>query len=85
MKNAKYIKRITIPSKVDGEADREIFYSVESPWNTQTEETIKRRAYNGEYTIEDDGQPEPTPSTESILLEIAADHEARLCEIELGV
>jgi hypothetical protein len=27
----------------------------------------------------------PEPSTEEILLEIAADHEARLCEIELGV
>lgn len=29
--------------------------------------------------------PEPEPTTEEILLEIAADHEARLCEIELGV
>lgn len=29
--------------------------------------------------------PEPEPTTEEILLELAADHEARLCEIELGV
>ena len=33
------------------------------------------------------GLPEETtePTTEEILLELAADHEARLCEIELGV
>ena len=33
-------------------------------------------------------EPEPVapePTTEEILLEIAADHEARLCSIELGV
>jgi hypothetical protein len=34
---------------------------------------------------EPEPEPEPEPSTEEILLEIAADHEARLCEIELGV
>ena len=30
-------------------------------------------------------RPAPPPSTEEVLLELAADHEARLCEIELGV
>lgn len=33
-------------------------------------------------------QPEPSapePATEEILLELAADHEARLCNLELGV
>ena len=29
--------------------------------------------------------PAPPPTTEEILLELAAEHEARLCEIELGV
>ena len=29
--------------------------------------------------------PAPPPTTDEILLELAADHEARLCEIELGV
>ena len=28
-------------------------------WNEANEEIAKREAYNGEYTIEDDGQPEP--------------------------
>ena len=29
--------------------------------------------------------PEPAPSTEEVLLEIAADHEERLCMMELGI
>ena len=30
---------------------------------------VKREAYNGEYTIEDDGEPEPTqePTTDDVL------------------
>lgn len=34
---------------------------------------------------EPEPEPEPEPTTDEILLELAADHEARLCEIELGV
>ena len=30
-------------------------------------------------------RPAPPPTTEEVLLELAADHESRLCEIELGV
>ena len=30
-------------------------------WSESNEEIAKREAYNGEYTIEDDGQPEPEP------------------------
>ena len=35
-------------------------------WNEANEEIAKREAYNGEYTIEDDGQEEPeaTPTLE---------------------
>ena len=64
---------------------RQIFPGVSLGWSEANEELAKREAYNGEYEIIDDGEPEPEPSTESILLELAADHEARLCEIELGV
>ena len=46
----------------------EILYPVEMGWNEINEETAKREAYNGEYTIEDDGQPEPdTASTDDVL------------------
>lgn len=38
-------------------------------WNKTNEEIAKKEAYNGEYTIEDDGQPEPVvePTTDEIL------------------
>ena len=32
---------------------------VEIGWNEINEEIAKREAHKGEYTIEDDGQPEP--------------------------
>lgn len=42
----------------------EILSPVIMGWNEANEEIAKREAYNGEYTIEDDGQPDPadTPS-----------------------
>ena len=30
------------------------------PYSAANEEIAKREAYNGEYTIEDDGEPDPT-------------------------
>ena len=38
-------------------------------WNEANEEIAKREAYNGEYTIEDDGQPEPVaePTMDDVL------------------
>ena len=39
--------------------DEETLCLVEMGWNEINEEIAKREAYNGEYTIEDDGQPEP--------------------------
>lgn len=44
----------------------EILSPVEMGWNEINEETAKREAYNGEYTIADDGQPEPITETERI-------------------
>ena len=32
------------------------------PWSEANEEIAKSEAYNGEYTIEDDGKPEPVPT-----------------------
>lgn len=39
----------------------EILSPVTMGWNEVNEEIAKREAYNGKYTIEDDGQPEPEP------------------------
>ena len=38
-------------------------------WNETNEEIAKREAYKGEYTIEDDGEPEPVkePTTDEVL------------------
>lgn len=38
----------------------QIFLDKSMPWNEANEEIAKREAHNGEYTTEDDGQPEPT-------------------------
>ena len=38
---------------------QQIFSEVTMGWSEANEEIAKREAYNGEYTIEDDGQPEP--------------------------
>lgn len=41
----------------------EILSPVTMGWNEANEEIAKKEAYNGEYTIEDDGQPEPISTT----------------------
>ena len=46
------------------------------------------RYIDGEFVHDPLPAPEAAeqePTTEEVLLEIAADHEARLCEMELGV
>lgn len=40
-------------------------------------------AYQGQITVENDGQPEPGPGAEDITLDMLADHEERLCMLEL--
>ena len=41
---------------------QQIFSEVTMGWNEANEEIAKAEAYNGEYTIEDDGKPEPAPT-----------------------
>lgn len=47
----------------------ESFYEKKMPYAESREEIAKAEAYNGEYTIEDDGQPEPETevSTDDVL------------------
>ena len=40
----------------------QVFSGVTSVWNEGNEKIAKAEAYNGEYTIEDDGEPEPAPT-----------------------
>ena len=37
----------------------QVFLDASIPYSEKNEEVAKKEAYNGEYTIEDDGQPEP--------------------------
>lgn len=38
------------------------FSAVVLGWSEANEKIAKAEAYNGEYTIEDDGEPEPAPT-----------------------
>ena len=46
---------------------QQIFSDVSMGWSESNEEIAKREAYNGEYTIEDDGQPESEPTEQEQL------------------
>lgn len=49
---------------------QQIFSGVTMGWSESNEESAKREAYNGEYTIEDDGEPDPPPTTEQRVSDI---------------
>lgn len=40
----------------------QVFSAVTLGWSAANEAIAKAEAYNGEYTIEDDGKPEPAPT-----------------------
>lgn len=40
----------------------QVFSEVSIGWSEANENIAKAEAYNGEYTIEDDGEPEPAPT-----------------------
>lgn len=49
--------------------EEEVLSSVTLPYSEKAENIAKREAYKGEYTIEDDGKPEPETeaSTDDVL------------------
>ena len=48
-----------ICTKTEPDTKKETLHDVTMNWNEANEEIAKKEAYNGEYTLEDDGQPEP--------------------------
>lgn len=54
----------------------EILSPVTMGWNEANEEIAKKEAHNGDYTIEDDGQPEP---------EAQSTPEQRIAELEAAL
>ena len=51
----------------DGEEVRLVFSGVMKQVSPETLEIAKREAYNGEYALIDDGQPEPEPTEQEQL------------------
>lgn len=73
MKVIKYQLCTEVNHGTEDEPDIEqVFSAVTLGWSEGNETIAKAEAYNGEYTIEDDGEPEPvTPPTND---ELAAEN-----------
>ena len=68
MKVLKYRLMAEVNHGTDEQPDiQQIFSDVTMGWNEVNEEIAKHEAYKGEYTIEDDGQPEPEPTEQEQL------------------
>ena len=55
------MKYIHYQMQMSSEEEEVILSDVKMNYSEPNLEIAKREAYNGEYTIEDDGQPEPEP------------------------
>lgn len=60
-----------------------VLSGVTMPYTEANYAIAQAEAYQGQITVEDDGQPEPEPGAEDITLDMLADHEERLCMLEL--
>lgn len=59
----------------------QVFSAVTLGWSEANEKIAKAEAYNGEYTIEDDGEPEPViPPTND---ELAAENKLLKAQMEM--
>lgn len=84
MKIIKYQLATEINHGTPEEPDIEtVLSAVTMPYTEANYAIAQAEAYQGEITVEDDGQPEPEPGAEDITLDMLADHEERLCMLEL--
>lgn len=84
MKIIKYQLATEINHGTPEEPDIETVLSgVTMPYTETNYAMAQAEAYQGQITVEDDGQPEPEPGAEDITLDMLADHEERLCMLEL--
>ena len=61
---AKFIRYKFVSAEINRGTEEEpkierVILNKSMTWSEANEEIAKKEAYNGEYTIEDDGQPEP--------------------------
>lgn len=84
MKIIKYQLATEINHGTPEEPDIETVLSgVTMPYTETNYQLALSEAWLGEITVEDDGRPEPEPGAEDITLDMLADHEERLCMLEL--
>lgn len=84
MKIIKYQLATEINHGTPEEPDIETVLSgVTMPYMEASYAIAQTEAYQGQITVEDDGRPEPEPGAEDITLDMLADHEERLCMLEL--
>lgn len=84
MKIIKYQLATEINHGTPEEPDIETVLSgVTMPYTEASYAIAQTEAYQGQITVEDDGQPEPEPTAEDVTLDMLADHEERLCMLEL--
>lgn len=84
MKIIKYQLATEVNHGTSEEPDIETVLSgVTMPYTDANYAIAQAEAYQGQITVEDDGQPEPEPGAEDITLDMLADHEERLCMLEL--
>ena len=84
MKIIKYQLATEINHGTPEEPDIETVLSgVTMPYTEASYAIAQTEAYQGQITVEDDGRPEPEPGAEDITLDMLADHEDRLCMLEL--
>ena len=84
MKIIKYQLATEVNHGTPEEPDIETVLSgVTMPYAEANYAIAQAEAYQGQITVEDDGRPEPEPGAEDITLDMLADHEERLCMLEL--
>ena len=84
MKIIKYQLATEVNHGTPEEPDIETVLSgVTMPYTEANCAIAQAEAYQGQITVEDDGRPEPEPGAEDITLDMLADHEERLCMLEL--
>lgn len=63
MKVIKYQLCTEVNHGTEDEPDiQQVFSAVTLGWSEANEKIAKKEAYNGEYTVEDDGEPESAPT-----------------------
>lgn len=63
MKIIKYQLCTEVNHGTDAKPDiQQVFSAVTLGWSAANEKIAKAEAYNGEYTVEDNGEPEPAPT-----------------------